>query len=224
MLEETATVEAAAPEGVVEESTLLTDGPERKPDEGEGDRKPDQGEGEKGAPATDEADDQDEGDDADGDAEAAEYTDFEVPKGVTLDADMLSEFVADAKERGLTQEQAQKDIDRAVALLTKQQDALTQSILDTRKAWEDATRADNDIGGDALEENLGFAKTALETFGTPALVEVLNQTGFGNHPEFIRLLARVGDALGEDKFVAGKTATPQRSSAQILYPNNPTKE
>ena len=70
---------------------------------------------------------------------------------------------------------------------------------------------------------MATARRAIERFGTPALRQLLNETGLGNHPEMVRLAVRVGRALAEDS-VAGARAAPQATQSEdavlaVLYPS-----
>lgn len=125
-----------------------------------------------------------------------EYADFSVPEGYAL-GEIGEQFKSVAKELGLTQEQAQKLIDLDV----KRANAQTEAVHRATAEWQAASKADKEFGGEALEQNVGVAQKALNTFGTDALKTLLQQTGLANHPEVIRLLYRTGKAISEDRFV-----------------------
>lgn len=134
-----------------------------------------------------------------------EYADFEVPDGVTLDPEMTAELKARAKELGLTQSQAQQLADLGVKQMQGFVETMTQQYVDQRNSWRDAALSDKEFGGDAFQENLAHGKAAIETFGSPELKQYLDETGLGDHPEFLRFAIRVGKEAGEHKFVnAGK--------------------
>ena len=92
--------------------------------------------------------------------------------------------------------------------------------------WTEQSRSDTEFGGDKLEENLGIAKKAIDQFGSDGLRELLDSsTGLGNHPEVIRFMYKVGQALSEDRFVGGsqgQAVDPNDDVAQArkLYPSN----
>lgn len=149
--------------------------------------------------------------------------DLKMPDGVELKSEAVDELKATAKEFGLTQEQAQRIADLGVkqaqgfaAQLVEQQKSLTTQ-------WAEETTADKEIGGDKLPENLGVAKKALDSFGTPALKTLLNQSGLGNHPEIVRFMVKAGKAISEDgQLVTGAAAQADRANTPIenrLYPN-----
>jgi hypothetical protein len=70
---------------------------------------------------------------------------------------------------------------------------------DQAAIWEKQTREDEEIGGDRLDETLSTAVGVISEYGTPGLLEDLEEHGFGSHPELIRLLSRVGRELNELK-------------------------
>lgn len=152
-----------------------------------------------------------------------EYTDFTMPEGMALDANLLGQFTPIAKELKLGQEQAQK----LVTLYAEQQKAAAAASVkawgDQQKAWETASRSDKEFGGDGLDANLAVAKQALDKFGTPELKAYLDAFGGGNHPEVIRFFYRIGKAVSEDTFHAGSAPGRAADPAHILFPNDAPK-
>ncbi len=146
---------------------------------------------------------------------APEAYSFKAPEGTEYDPEILESFLGAAKEAGLTQDAAQKLIEKmAPALAARQVDQL-QAI---HKEWQTASTADKEFGGDKLQENLGVARKALENFGTPELRSLLDETGLGNHPEVIRMLYRAGRAISEDRFVGGSASgTGRLNPTNVLY-------
>ena len=140
--------------------------------------------------------------------------------GKPMDGEALVEFAAMAKDLKLTQEEAQKVASlgpkMAQAFATQQ----AQAVEALSAQWTADAQADKEIGGDKLTENLTVAKTALAELGTPALSKLLDESKLGNHPEVIRLLAKVGRAISPDsKFVSGGRLTTAESAAQRMFPN-----
>lgn len=145
-----------------------------------------------------------------------ESYDLKMPDGVELDQDAVAEFTAIAKELKLDQAAAQKLADVGAKMVQRQVEAHAKLV----ESWVEQVKTDKEIGGDRLAENLGVARKALETFGTPELRDVLNATGLGNHPEVIRAFYKVGKAISEDRFVSGapKGGTAD-DPAKKLFPN-----
>lgn len=139
--------------------------------------------------------------------------DFKAPDGMELNPDQLGEFTALAKELKLPAEQAQKIVD----LATKAEQARMEAHSKLITGWADEVKADKEIGGDKLQENLAVAKKALD-LGPPELKGLLNESGLGNHPAVVKWAIAVGKALSEDKFVpAGQAAPAKGDVASRLY-------
>ena len=144
---------------------------------------------------------------------------FKIPDGVETDQKTLDEFTKVAKELKLSPESAQKLVDlRAAAVQTaKEQHAATVA------GWADAVKADKELGGDKLAENLAIAKKAID-LGPPELKTLLEDSGLGNHPAVFKWAHAVGKALSEDTFKAGSSAPAVgKSTASVLYGGTSTK-
>ena len=136
---------------------------------------------------------------------APEKYEFQAPEGREFDPSVVDAFSEVARDLNLTQEAAQKVLDKMAPV---------------RTGWTESTKADKELGGEKLQENLGIAKAALERFGSAELKTLLHETGAGDNPEIIRLLYRVGLATREDTVVPGSAGAPagdNKSRADILY-------
>ena len=189
-----AAADAAAAKSATDASTADKDA--AKP--GEGEKKPDDGKKE-GAPEA--------------------YADFKVPEGVQVDKEALEAFKPLAKELGLSQEQAQKLVDLQAAQVGKFEKAIQTQWEQTQKAWVTQARDDKEIGGTKFDENLAVAAKALDAFGTPALRQMLDATGVGDHVELLRFAHKVGKAISEEKLILGGHKTTPKSAAEVLYPS-----
>lgn len=148
---------------------------------------------------------------------APEKYEFKAQDGVTYDDQVLSNFAEVAKELDLSQDAAQKILDKVAPVMQARQ---IEAIEAAKTQWAESAKTDKEFGGDKLPENLAVAKKALDTFGTPELRTLLNESGLGNHPEIIRAFYRAGKAISEDSFVAGgKGVSQPQSTAQRMYPN-----
>ena len=134
----------------------------------------------------------------------------------------MTEFETAARELNLPQDAAQKLIDKMAPVMAKQQTAQLEQL---RTDWASASTTDKEFGGDKLTENLGFARKAMDTFGTPELKTMLNDTGLGNHPDVVRFMVRAGKAISEDRIVTGGApASANRSAAEVLYGGTASKK
>ena len=148
----------------------------------------------------------------DGEAKADAPLELKLPDGFAVDDAVLGEFKALATEAKLAPEQAQKLVDFHVRAQESVYAKAQESFDAQAKAWQAETKADKEIGGREFEGTLKHARLALSRFGTPELTQALEQSGLGNHPEVVRLLARVAKATAEDSS-AGKHSTAQATPA-----------
>ena len=199
---------------------------EAKPGEGAGEVKPGEGAGEakpgEGA-----------GEVKPGEGAPAEYTNFTLPDGVEVDKATMEAFKPLAKKFNLTQAQAQELVDVQANALTKAGEGQVEAWGKVVDDWLAETKADETIGGDNLSESLSLAKKALNALDasekvmytdesgrkreTTKLHQLLDTTGMGSHVELIRLLTRVGRAIGEDNLSFGRPASGSANAADIMF-------
>lgn len=153
-----------------------------------------------------------------------EKYEFKAPEGQTLDALQLDAYTPLFKELGLTQEQAQRLVDKQFELAPKLADGwqkqVAEQIAAETAAWAKASREDKEFGGANFETNAKIANKALAAFGTPELRQVLVESGYANHPAFVRLFWTIGQKLSESTPPAnGATPTAKSTPERVLYPS-----
>jgi len=153
-------------------------------------------------------------------AGAPEVYEFKAAEGQTFDPEFVKSYSEVARELNLTQEAAQTMIDKVGPVLAQQQAA---QIAQVRNDWAEASKVDAEFGGAKFNENLAIAKQSIDKFATPEFKQMLDDTGLGNHPEWIRYCYRVSKAFAPDNFEGGHTeggAAPKdfNSMASKLYP------
>lgn len=159
------------------------------------------------------------------DAKAPEPIELKLPKDSVLKPDQVEKLKVFATENKLTQEKAQE-------LLQSQSDLVGESIKavqaqqkqlfeSKRGEWLEASKKDKEFGGENLARNAELAHRALTRFGSDALKKELSDTGFGNHPEILRVFVRIGKAMEDASFIRGNT-TSKREVARhdLLYPGH----
>ncbi|HSV48356.1 MAG TPA: protease [Ramlibacter sp.] len=147
------------------------------------------------------------------------YEAFTLPEGMSADAPLMGEFAALAKELNMPQEAAQKFVNLAGKMQAGSAEHLQAAIDAQAETWGNDSKADKEFGGDAFDENLAIAKTALDKFGTPELKNLLNQSKLGNHPEVLRFFVRAGKAISQDGFIPGRTGAAA-DTAKRMYANS----
>ena len=152
------------------------------------------------------------------DAQEQEYGEFSLPEGLRIDEAAFNDFAPLAKEFGLTQEQAQKLVDVAAGLVDRTTKTAEGVHAETIKKWADDSRNDAEVGGKDFDANLGIALAAIDKFGDDELKQILDASGFGNHPAVVRLFYRVGKAAGSDAAVVTGTAVKAANPLAAMYP------
>jgi hypothetical protein len=114
-------------------------------------------------------------------------------------ADKISQI---AKEKGLSQEQVDLLAGTADQAVKDYVESVQSNHIKTiEKDWPEAVKKDEELGGKNFQESVEVSKRALEALGTPELKELLNESGYGNHPEVVRFFSRLGRKMQDDKLV-----------------------
>ena len=142
-----------------------------------------------------------------------------VPEGMDYDEASAAAFGEVAKKAGLSQEQASAIAAYGMQYMQKGADAALKAVYDTQAAWADEARTQ--LGGefDATVAKAAAARDALAA-KVPGFTSMLNETGAGNRVEMIRLMAAVGELIGED----GGDRNGAAGSEKSIYPNTDFKK
>lgn len=148
-----------------------------------------------------------------------------MPEGVEVDQELLDAVGGDFKELGLTHKQAQALADKFIGVQQKRAEKQGQTWAETISGWADTAKKDPEIGGAKWDGTVAASRRAVDTLGTPALKEYLNASGSGNHPEVIRIMAKVGAMIKEDNPASGgaEGAGKPAEAAHVLFPNDAPK-
>ena len=145
-------------------------------------------------------------------------------EGIELDQATLELFTPIFKELGLENEGVQKLADVYVPLAQNIEEQVRQKSLEEfsemKKEWKAETL--NQLGADS-DKQLAVCAKAIDTFGGgDEARELLDQTGIGNHPVFVRMMINAGNTIKEDTFIEPKVPTlpGQTPDEQLkkLYP------
>lgn len=124
---------------------------------------------------------------------------------LALDEELVAEADPILREMNLSNEDANRLMPLAAKLQTQAQQSTLQQVIDAgaaqRKEWLDAYKADPDIGGANQKESARLAAVGLDAMGfgkDHPFRTLLNETGFGNHPDAIRTFKTLGELAGED--------------------------
>lgn len=153
---------------------------------------------------------------------APDRYELKIPEGSKLDAKHLEKIASFAKERGLSNEDAQAMLDRDNQLLADYAQGQESQLKETTEQWFNTSKEDKELGGENFAKNAELAKRVVMRFGTEEFQKALDATGFSNHPELFRTFYRIGKAMSEDQLViAGSQSAPsEKSIAEKLYGGN----
>lgn len=129
------------------------------------------------------------------------YTDFTLPEGMNMDADVLGEFTGLAKELNIPQAAAQKLIDLQAKIANKQAEGYQSAVTKQKDEWAAAVKNDPELGGENYDKSVASAVKVIQAFGDNGLRDLLNNSGLGNHPALFKFCHKVSQAISEDKFV-----------------------
>lgn len=149
------------------------------------------------------------------DAVPEEYA-FNLGEGLTISDEQKTAFTAIAKEANMTQ--AQVD-----AVLKMHSDIMLDAI---RQAEDQRNEWAKECGKQGLltQQNIGYAKKCIETFGGSEAMQALVDTGAANHPAVQKMLQKIGALISEDNGAGGdKPAQQQVSDADLMFPNSQYK-
>jgi len=153
-----------------------------------------------------------------------EKYDLKLSDDSNLDASDIERISAYAKEKGLSNDAAQEMVAQEEAAIDSYKDSQMQEVEGIRAKWLEESENDKEIGGEDFKQNVELAKRVIDRFGSDDFKETLKDTGFGNHPEVVRVFVRIGQAMSEDQLILAKSqTTTQKSAADVLYPTTATK-
>ena len=132
--------------------------------------------------------------------------DLKLPEGSLLTAEDLASIVKDAKEAGLSKEEAEGVLKEQNQLATNvagrvqaQVKAQQDKALESAKVlWKSEVEKDPVLGGEHIAETALLSSRGYHALTTPEERKVIEQTGMDFHPLFVKMMAKVGKLLGED--------------------------
>lgn len=152
--------------------------------------------------------------DGGGAGEVPENYEFNLGEGLTITDEQKTAFTAIAKDAKLSQAQADS--------LLKMHSEIINGYMHAAEDANEKNIAECEKLGLTSQENLGFARTAVNTFGGSEAMQVLIDTGAINHPAVCKLFVTIGQLISEDKpadtHVGGGKGTPR--AEDILFPNS----
>lgn len=163
-----------------------------------------------------------EGEDNDKDGKKAEgdHGEYEIklPEDTRLsdaDKERIAQF---AKEQGLSKDAAQKLVEDESRARDEYFSDLQNQHKEMIDEWATAVKNDKELGGEKFNESVEMAKRVVTRFGTQQFMDDLDNSGYGNHPEVVRVFARIGRSMGDDIMVKpGSHSAGDRTMEDLFY-------
>lgn len=161
-----------------------------------------------------------------------EYT-LNLPENSALTKEDLDATLKEAKANGLSEDKAKELLQAKDQVAKTAQDRLQQKQQQDLKnmvvGWREEVKKDPELGGEHLAETAIKASRAFKAVASPEMQLFCEKTGYADHPEMVRMMIKVYDLIGEDKFIKGSTGirsstpTSTEEKAKRLF-GNPIKE
>lgn len=105
---------------------------------------------------------------------------------------------------------------RTALRLKEQSDALVKT---EQAKWPEMIKTDTELGGEKYNETVALASRAFKATASPELQKIIRDSGLGNHPEYVRQMARIGRMMAEDTVIAGRSGgvSKPKPVAEALY-------
>lgn len=149
-----------------------------------------------------------------------QYEEFQAPEGLSYDDQFMGTFKDVAKELNLSQKQAQHLLDKCAPVLAQRQVEQIKAVSDQ---WVERTKSDKEIGGTNWTRAASDIARVRDRFGVnadgkmdPDIAEFMS-TPIGNHPGLLKLLARMGRAIGEAGFPKGGNDSDGKIRLEDIY-------
>jgi hypothetical protein len=175
----------------------------------------------------DAGDDKETGDDKEQQNTAPEsYADVSLPEGFEISDKAMGSLTPWFQKYNIPKEGVEElmgiHADNVKATQAEQSDAASTVV----QQWLNDAKADEEIGGNNFDAAVKSAKVTLEKFGTPELSKAFNDYGIGNHPEIIRIFAKIGKEIGEDNpgSGGGVQTGPQDRASQLYAEDGGVKQ
>lgn len=142
---------------------------------------------------------------------------LKLPDGALLNSQQFEDIKTFAKEKNISTEVAQEILNKQNNAVKSYQDYVASEHEKTVSQWAEQAKTDSEYGGQNFTKNVELARRALEKFATPQFIKELDSTGYGNHPEIIRIFTRMGKMLAEDKIVNPSAAAVGTKNLEDIF-------
>lgn len=154
------------------------------------------------------------------------YAGLKAPEG--FDPAAMPKIAEVAKAYGLDAKNAQKLLDDTHASSLKAKADMEAALAKQKAEWHASIKADKEYGGEKFQASLERAQKVVGEIDqkiAPGLKELLDASGYGEHPAVVRLFNYLGAQNREDSFATGNNNAAgehPKTLTQLLYPTSTT--
>ena len=140
------------------------------------------------------------------------------------DVERITSF---SEKHGLSNEDAKgllaEEEKRRNEFITAEQSKSFSEQEKLQDSWVDSLKTDSDFGGQNYDANIENARRVIQKYGSEELHTNLNESGLGNYPPLVMMMAKIGKAMGNDTMVSSnQSVIPKKKNiADIFYPAKP---
>lgn len=120
-----------------------------------------------------------------------------------------------AKEMKLNNEQAGSLLK---ILADNYQTVQQQAVQKERTNWRAELRSDPELGGENFDKTRLHLSTVMRKFGNNEVKDILNSTGLGDHPAFVRMFNAIGASMSQEvNVIKGTQPKPKFDYNNYFY-------
>lgn len=153
-----------------------------------------------------------------------EKYELKVPESSSINQSHLDKISEYAKQKGLSNDEAQALVDREHEVVESFKAHQQEQFTERKNQWLEEVKNDKELGGENISETAILTKRAMDHFASDALKAELDSTGYGNHPELVRMLSKIGKAMSNDNRISSGTGPKTHQSLSSKFYGSSDKQ
>ena len=139
--------------------------------------------------------------------------DVQMPEGLKMDEAKIAERKSLYHKAGLSDKQAKALIEADLTFVKSSYEADKQSTESAKLSAESSLKQE---WGDKFQANIELARSVVAKFGDEQFTRYIEESGLGNDPRLIKMLAKAGQGLMEDRATGKGTTEISPSAAHAM--------
>lgn len=137
-----------------------------------------------------------------------------MPEGMDMDASVITSFQETAFKAGMTPKQLQSVVDMLADATRKQYES---SVVEAKNKTDRTREGLAKEWGTRFDEQIGYVQKAFKAFASQDIQKTLTNAGLAADPNIVKMFAKIGKSISEDRFVEGERGGKNQDPAQVLY-------